>query len=125
MVLCDEFLKGQQRITCPTTRRSAKGIVNGGILKQDDVVAKLEEETRKKKADETAKTARKTEGEAKRLADPQTREELGNASGWVTGKGRAGRGTDSRGRGGAVGSAARRLQLHGLRAQVPTDRDRR
>ena len=66
-------------VTRPATNRSAKSVVNGGILTRDEVLMELEEGTRKKRAEEAAKAsrkaaceARKSEAERKRAARAHT-----------------------------------------------------
>ena len=103
-VLFGEFLKVQQRITRPARSRSAKGVVNGGILTRDEVVAELEEETRKKHAAEAAKTGRKAAIEAKIFADAQGGAERRSALGRGTSRDQGGRGRGT-GRGGGRGSS--------------------
>lgn len=48
MVLFGEFLKAHQRVARPACSRSAKGVTNGITFTRDEVIAGLEEGTRKK-----------------------------------------------------------------------------
>lgn len=105
-VLFGGFLKAQQRITRPATSRRAKGVVNGSVLTRDGVVVELEAETRRMQMDEEAKSARKAQIEAKRLADAQQASaEDGSAPGRGIGGGRGGRGPGIRGEGGGMWSS--------------------
>lgn len=104
--------------------RSAKGIVDGGILTRVKVVAALYEDDRKEQTRDKAEIARNADREAKRLADTGARAEFGGALGQETDRSRGQRWpavltVGER----VVGAAARWPQLHGLKPHVQADRD--
>lgn len=59
------FLKKPQRVTRPACNGSAKGVAGGGILTRHEMIAELEEKTRKEQKEEAAKVTRWAEREAR------------------------------------------------------------